>query len=349
MPLPQKVTAAVTALLERLPLASSQGESRDVLLSDLKTADSDASVAAVVARIADLVHEHSDILARDRLQAASVLAEVTKRLEEVARYLTESSDASQTRYADAQSHNESVMWQVHELTGEVSSATELNALQKLVSTRLERVTQEVCDFRAREENRLLESNGRAEQMRTRIQALEREAQDLNAKLLNEKQEARLDPMTGIANRKSFEERMTQDLGRVARAEGHVALLLWDIDNFKLINDTYGHRAGDRVLQNVAACFTAAARSGDFVARIGGEEFVLLIEGVALTEAVQIANKVRSSVEALRFHFRGSPVKVTVSCGVTGIEQNDSQEAAYDRADSALYRAKHGGKNLCVAA
>jgi diguanylate cyclase len=348
-PLPQKVHAAITALVEQLPLANSQGDSRDGLLTELKAADTDASLAGLVTRIADLVHEHSNLLARDRLQAASVLAEVTKRLEEVAHYLTESSDASQSRYADAQSYNESVMWQVRELTGEVNSATELNALQRLVSTRLERVTQEVCDFRAREENRLLESNGRAEQMRTRILALEREAQELNAKLLNEKQEARLDPMTGIANRKSFEERMSRELARVGRGEGRIAIMLWDIDNFKQINDTYGHRAGDRVLQNVASCFTAAARESDFVARIGGEEFVLLIEGVALAEAVQIANKVRTAVEALRFHFRGTPVKVTASCGVTEIQQKDSQEAAYDRADSALYRAKHGGKNLCVAA
>jgi diguanylate cyclase len=127
------------------------------------------------------------------------------------------------------------------------------------------------------------------------------------------------------------------------------MLLWDIDSFKGINDSYGHRAGDRVLQSVAACFTAALRADDFVARIGGEEFAVLLTGLNLAEAMAVANQVRSAVEALRFHFRGTPVRVTVSCGITELHQNDASEAAFDRADAALYRAKHGGKNLCVAA
>jgi diguanylate cyclase len=127
------------------------------------------------------------------------------------------------------------------------------------------------------------------------------------------------------------------------------MLLWDLDNFKVINDSYGHRAGDRVLQSVAACFMAAVRGNDFVARIGGEEFVMLLNGAKVEQALFIANQVRSAVEALRFHFRGTPVRVTVSCGLTQVKEDDGAEAAFDRADAALYRAKRGGKNVCVAA
>jgi diguanylate cyclase len=91
------------------------------------------------------------------------------------------------------------------------------------------------------------------------------------------------------------------------------------------------------------------RGNDFVARIGGEEFVMLLGGAKIEQAMLIANQVRTAVEALRFHFRGTPVRVTVSCGLTELQENDVAEAAFDRADRALYRAKHGGKNLCVAA
>ena len=127
------------------------------------------------------------------------------------------------------------------------------------------------------------------------------------------------------------------------------MLLWDIDNFKLINDNYGHRAGDRVLQSVASCFQAALRNSDLAARIGGEEFCLLMGGLKLAEAMTLANQLRASVEGLKFHFRGSPVRVTVSCGITNLLEVDTAEAAFDRADAALYKAKDGGKNLCVAA
>ena len=91
------------------------------------------------------------------------------------------------------------------------------------------------------------------------------------------------------------------------------------------------------------------KSADFVARIGGEEFVMLLSGAKLEQAMLIANQVRTAVEALRFHFRGTPVRVTVSCGLTQLKENDVADAAFDRADGALYRAKHSGKNLCVAA
>jgi diguanylate cyclase len=339
-----QIQAALRALLQRLKAGDAQA-----LIEELPSAQSDAALAGIISRAADMVREHGELLTRERLQAAGVLAEVTKRLDEVARYLRESNSATQTRYDDAQSHNDSVMWQVRELTGEIGSATELRALQALVTTRLERVAREVCDFRAREENRMLESRGHSDQLRSRIAALERESNELQAKLNSEKHGARVDPLTGVANRKSFDERFAQEIQRRHRGEGATAMLLWDIDNFKQINDTYGHRAGDRVLQNVATCFSAAARGNDFVARIGGEEFVLLLGGVPLAEAMLIADRIRAAVESLKFHFRGTPVRVTVSCGITELAGNDAPEAAFDRADGALYRAKHSGKNTCVAA
>jgi diguanylate cyclase len=342
--------SAIAALMEQLPFDPSQSAAKLQLLAELTAAHSDATFAAVVGRAADLICAYGDSVASERLHAASILGEVTRRLEEMAGYLTETSNASLQRYDDALSHNESMMWQVRELTGEVSSATELGLLQSLVKTRLERVTREVCDFRAREESRMLEYSGRADQMVARITQLEDEAQELHAKLDNEKHRARLDPLTGVANRKSFDERFAVEIARRQRGTTPSVMLLWDIDDFKLINDTYGHRAGDRVLQNVAGCFKAATRRAcDLAARIGGEEFALLLDGIALPEALQIADSVRVAVESLRFHFRGAPVRVTVSCGITELQSPDAADAAFDRADSALYQAKRAGKNLCIAA
>jgi diguanylate cyclase len=340
---------AIKSLLDRLPVSERGKSTPQTLIAELATAKNDAALASIVTRAADLIHEHTEHLARERTQAASILSEVTNRLEEMAGYLSESNHENRSRFDDTQSHSETVMTQVRELTDEVGSATELGVLRGLVNARLERVAKHVSDFRLREENRQLEFSGRAERMRSRIADLEREALDLHSKLANEKQDARLDPLTGVANRKSFDERFAQEIARKPRADLPMAMLLWDIDSFKSINDSYGHRAGDRVLQSVAACFMAAVRSGDFVARIGGEEFVVLLCGLKLGVAMNIANQVRSAVEALRFHFRGTPVRVTVSCGVTELQEHDNAEAAFDRADSALYRAKNGGKNLCVAA
>jgi diguanylate cyclase len=341
--------AAVAALLERLKAGATGHLGIQNLMAELKIAATDVALAAIVARTADLIHERGEALARERQQAAAVLSEVTTRLEEMAGYLTESSSANRSHFDDTRSLNETVMSHVRELTDEVSGATELSLLQSAVSARLASVAKQVSDFRAREQTRLQEYNGRAEHMRARIADLERETQELHSKLDLEKHGARLDPLTGVANRKFFEERFSDEIQRRARGGISAVMLLWDIDNFKVINDSYGHRAGDRVLQSVAGCFAAALRATDFVARIGGEEFAVLLIGLKLAEAMNVANQVRTAVESLRFHFRGTPVRVTASCGITELHEQDASETAFDRADAALYRAKHSGKNLCVAA
>jgi diguanylate cyclase len=338
---------AIKALLERLPAGDNGNSAAQALIAELATAKNDAAVAGIVNRAADLIQEHGGQLARERAKTAEILAEVTNRLEEMAGYLTDTNHANRSRYEDTQSYNENVMSQVRALSDEVGSATDLGALQSLVNTRLERVAEHVSTFRAREDLRVLEVNNRAESMRTRIAELERETGELHSRLDHEKLGARIDPLTGIANRKSFEERIAQEIVKKSGAE--VVMLLWDLDNFKAVNDSYGHRAGDRVLQSVAACFMAAVRGNDFVARIGGEEFVMLLCDTRPAQGLLIANQIRTAVEALRFHFRGTPVRVTVSCGLAELREQDAADAAFDRADSALYRAKHSGKNLCVAA
>jgi diguanylate cyclase len=340
---------AIKSLLERLAARDPKDPVAPALIGELASAKSDSALASTVTRAADLVHRHGELLQRERLQTAEILAEVTKRLEEMAGYLSDSNHANRSHFEDTQTYSDAVVSQMRELTDEVAGATELGVLQSLVNARLEHVAQHVSNFRAQEEFRLLEVNGRAERMRTRIAELERETTDLHSRLDSEKQGARIDALTGIANRKSFEERFAQEIAQKPRTELALVMLLWDLDNFKVINDSYGHRAGDRVLQSVAACFMAAVRGNDFVARIGGEEFVMLLSGAKIEQAMFIANQVRSAVEVLRFHFRGTPVRVTVSCGLTQVKENDGAEIAFDRADAALYRAKHGGKNLCVAA
>jgi diguanylate cyclase len=341
--------AAVAALLEQLQATSSDLATLQHLGVDLKLAGSDAALASVVGRTANLIRAHSDSVARERLQAAALLAEVTKRLEEMASYLTESSDVNRSLFDDTRSLNETVLSQVLELSDEVSAASGLGTLQSVVRARLETVAAQVRAFRDRETNRQREFNGRQEHMRARIKHLERESRELKTSLDMEKHGARLDPLTGVANRKSFDERFALEIARRTQGGGLSVIQIWDVDNFKHINDSYGHRAGDRVLQSVASCFDAALRTSDMVARIGGEEFGLLLGGIDIPEAMKFANQLRTKVEGLRFHFRGAPVRITASCGMTDLQVADTAGSAFDRADAALYKAKEGGRNLCVAA
>jgi len=341
--------AAAATILSRLHTLGNDSAVVQELTARLSKVRADGELAAILEKTAELVHRHGEMLVRERLQAAAVLAEVTTRLEEMAGYLTVAGDEARTRFADTTAVNDTVMTHVRELTAQVHGATELKLLQTLVTSRLEAVTQQVLELRSRDEKRMQEQSARTERMQSRIKELERESQELHAKLDNEKFGARHDPLTLVANRKAFDERLAQILAMRTQRDVPASMLLWDLDNFKAINDTYGHRAGDRVLKNVATCLVAALRPEDFVARIGGEEFIVLLSGLPVSNAAAIAEELRRAIEALRFHFRGVPVRITMSCGLTDVRPDDSASSAFDRADAALYRAKREGKNQAVRA
>jgi diguanylate cyclase len=234
------------------------------------------------------------------------------------------------------------------LSDEVKTNEDRAARRALDTERLDAVANNVRDFRQREQHRFAENAARSERMLSRLAALETESRELHRNLDLEKQRSRIDTLTRVANRVSFDERFAEELARWKRFHHPVAILVWDIDRFKSINDACGHRGGDAVLREVAVALSRGRREVDFFARFGGEEFVSLLVGTELGDALLTAEEMRSAVEGLRFHFHGSPVRVTVSCGLTALRDGDTADTVFDRADAALYNAKNSGRNVCVA-
>lgn len=151
-----------------------------------------------------------------------------------------------------------------------------------------------------------------------------------------------DPLTELPNRRSLMMELTREIALAARFGLPLAVIEFDLDNFKEINDVYGHQAGDRVLVAVASSTQRRLRATDFVGRLGGEEFLILAPGTALPEATRLADE-------LRLSLHGRPMArdrawVTASFGVTVYERGDTPETMFARADAALYSAKRGGRN-----
>jgi diguanylate cyclase len=120
-----------------------------------------------------------------------------------------------------------------------------------------------------------------------------------------------------------------------------------VDNFKNINDEFGHMAGDKVLRILGQHMARSVRGTDFLARYGGEEFLMIMVGMDADQALKACNKIRAGIQAIAFHFRDRPVTVTASCVITTFLMGDVPEMAFERADGALYEAKDGGRNRCV--
>lgn len=345
------VLRVVSTLLPRLGAGMDDAiaTQAQALLAELGSIAGEASLAQLLSRTADLALARSELLLRERDQATALLAQVTHRLEEVAAFVAGDAQHRRTTLGDAEELNSRVLNEVSELNAEVRVARDLEPLKKLIAIRVETIADQVRQFRAREESRFLEQSERAQRMNARVMELERQARDLHRSLHQERRRARLDPLTGIPNRISFDERLVEEIERWQRFRKPVCVLVWDIDRFKVINDTYGHRAGDRVLREVAKCFESRLRSTDIVARFGGEEFVMLLVGTQLPDAERKADELRLAVANLKFHVRGAPIRVTVSCGITELRDGDEPGDVFDRADNALYAAKDGGRNACVAA
>ena len=170
-------------------------------------------------------------------------------------------------------------------------------------------------------------------------------QQLNKRL---EEQAMTDELTGLANRRSFFKRGHEEIIRVVRYGAPLSLLLMDIDNFKRINDLFGHETGDRMLKSVAGTLRASIREVDMLARLGGEEFGILLPNTAAVEAVKLAERLRLEVERESGKVVEEGTGVTVSVGVTTFEEDmEDLDALLRMADVAMYQAKNQGRNRVV--
>jgi diguanylate cyclase (GGDEF)-like protein len=161
------------------------------------------------------------------------------------------------------------------------------------------------------------------------------------------QQSLRDGLTGLANRRSFDERLRQHLGESDRFGQQTSLILLDVDHFKRINDGYGHDVGDRVLIAVAQAVATGVRSIDLCARYGGEELAVLLPQTHLQSAVEVAERLRRSIASIVLPTERGEVRVTASFGVASYPESvGTQDALFVAADRALYGAKHAGRN-CV--
>lgn len=165
------------------------------------------------------------------------------------------------------------------------------------------------------------------------------------------QRAQTDPLTGIFNKGALNTRGPELFRKADLSKYPLSVIVFDIDHFKKINDTYLHQAGDYVLKEMARLIhTRLIRAEDFFARFGGEEFVLLLFGSTLRQAVDIAERIRLTIAQHQFAFDGKVMPITVSLGVTAKAPTDSSwEMIFERADKALYASKNSGRNRVTAA
>ncbi len=342
------VNEALIRLLERLDVPeefSGQRETLKVLLEKKATPE---SVEKNLVEVADLVAAMRSKIQGERRELEVFLLQLTERLGELDKEVQGGLELHRDSVSDGLQLGETVNEQMQGLEDSVEQAEELSSVKSMIQQRVDVIRNKMEEFRDSEESRLAQAEGKVRLLTEKLIKMEGETRELRKRVERERNQAQIDTLTRVPNRLAYNERLSHEYARWKRYGSALTLCVWDIDFFKKVNDTYGHQAGDKVLSIIAKVLVKQVRETDFVARFGGEEFVMLLPETELDAAMKVVEKIRASIENCEFHFKNKPVPITASCGVSQFREGDGPEKVFQRADKALYRAKQEGRNRCIA-
>lgn len=292
-------------------------------------------------QVAELVIE---AVTRSKREFETFLKRLDERLELLRQHFAVQTEAQHGRQDATDCLDREIRAELDKVSDRLRSSDDLQDLKASVSDHLESVLGVLDRFRSQESERekvLAEQLGA---MQEKVAAMEAHSEQMQEQVRKERVRAMTDLLTQLPNREAWQERLSFEFNRWQRYQHPLTIAVLDIDHFKRVNDSYGHKAGDRVLQLVARELQQRLRNTDFIARYGGEEFVALFPETTAEDARQVLDSLRDYVGKLPFHFSGEPVRITVSVGVSSFGAGDSADQVFDRADRALYQAKDAGRD-----
>ncbi|PQP03698.1 hypothetical protein C5612_14335 [Pseudomonas frederiksbergensis] len=272
------------------------------------------------------------------------LQHLNERLESFQSNLQAASEGHADNSSAARAMDTQIREQVDGLQSSMQEAADLDDLKHMLENHLEGLLGTMDQHQKQRDEREKEVAARLQSLAERVAHMEQEALGYREHLEEQRQKALIDPLTGLPNRAAWSERLDQEIGQWQQHGNTLLLAMLDLDHFKRINDNYGHLAGDKVLKIIANVLRKRLRGTDFIARFGGEEFVLLMPATAPMTGAKLLETLRASIEACPFHFKGERVTITISMGLTAFRPGEHSDLVLKRADQALYRAKNTGRN-----
>ncbi len=288
-------------------------------------------------------------LSAQKAEAERFVNEVTTTLASLEQWAADGASRVDAQRLAHEDLHADVDREVSSLQTKVDGASNLDELKQHMRERFTAIATRIRAFRDREDEKLVEVERQNAALNNELAELKVRTEALNEQLQQQQQLLLLDTLTQVHSRFAYERRLDEEIAAAMRSGKSLCYSLWDIDYFKRINDRHGHQAGDVVLRRVADCLSRYTRTNDFVARIGGEEFVVLFPDTRIDDATMIAEKLRMLISAADVTNDDDDITVTISCGLSALQPGDDAERLYRRADEALYAAKDAGRNRCIAA
>jgi diguanylate cyclase len=338
------IDEVMTTLLERLAVVQGANGSAQDIQTRVHDGVGGDQWADTLNEIVNSISDSLKNLEHEKRELESFIVNVTEQLGEVTMAIAEGHKDHQSDHEDALSLQTFVQQGIGLIQQNVQATTDLQELKSEISKNIDEIRDGVDDYADRFNLRHEATEERNLKLTRQLSEMEQETQTLHIMLEENRAKLLYDALTGVYSRMAYDERIVQELARWTRYQTSFSYVVLDIDHFKSINDKYGHNAGDKALKLVAQMMLTYVRQSDYVFRIGGEEFVLLLTSTSAENASIMVEKMRAGIASSSFHFKGEPVQVTLSAGITETRPGDNVESIYERADQAMYKAKNSGRN-----
>jgi len=339
----------ISTLLERLSFIQGASDTTGKIRAEVVDGAEDnnwpETLNENVAAISDTLNK----LNQEKRELEIFFMNVTVQIGEIARVVSEDHEDHLSEHRETISLQSLMQEGVAKIRDKVNAAEDINQLKTAIARNIDLIREGVDDFVGRANTRHEAIEIRNKNLSTKMKQMEKETALLQKKLIENREKLLYDSLTGVHSRLAYDEYLEQELARWKRYGSSFSYVVLDIDNFKNINDKYGHSAGDKTLQIIAKMMLQKIRKSDFVFRIGGEEFVLLLTNTNVSQAEVLVEKLRKAVNDRVFHFNQKQVSLSMSAGITETRDEDDVESIFERADGALYRAKNSGRNCQIVA
>lgn len=342
-----KISEFCIQLLDTLSLPTELTDQVESLKDKLGEGLSDHSIAPALTAIANLISAMRRQMEEENKELQEFLQQLGDKLKEIDQNLSGAKNSHKASMHSGREFDAVVHAHVKDIETTVEAAPESSQLKQQIQGRLDAIREHLDQYRDMEESRQHQLEAQLEQLNSRVHGMESEGENLRKRLQEKHEQAVRDPLTGLHNRLAYDERVIQEFARWKRYGQPMVLMMIDIDHFKKINDSYGHKAGDKALILIANQIQSNLRESDFLARFGGEEFIVLMPETDLKSAVIAADKLLKAVEQCQFHYQNAQVDITISAGLAQLRTDDTTESLFQRADDAMYRAKQAGRNQCL--
>ena len=314
------------------------------LRNQLKELTSVNDTSSIIESPIKVIKRYISTLSIRNKELESFAKQIVQYLSETEQRLAEEVQMTQEKKNSDTLFFENINSNLTTMINDLESTDDIETIKIMVFQKIEDINRCIDKRRQEEMQRLQETENNLKEMALRMQEIMDEAEAIKKRSMELEFEITKDNLTGLNNRRAYNEKITEILVHIRRYGSSASLMVCDIDHFKKINDTYGHKVGDLALKKLASLLKERMRANDFIARYGGEEFVVILPHTNIENAISVAEGLRSYIDRSIFTYNGMEIPLTISVGVSQFRPDDNHESVFERADHALYLAKRSGRN-----